>query len=346
MKIPKSPPEITTEWLNEVLFPRVSDSKIVSIEIDKDFGPWSLLGKAVRVKITYADAESKPKSVIVKFQISCSEPKKEGEIYELLSESNLLFIPKIFGEFGNGNLVLEDLTSTHSVLKNFTIAQARNVVLMLADINSRFWGDSRFPKDDVSHFVNSININMGQGWDIFEKRYQKQLGKEAAVFEWMWKNAEIVSRLYTSNPITLNHGDVNRGNLLFSKDGSDKPMLIDWQLAGRKILGFDLSYFLVKSLTADQRRKHEDKLIREYYELLPKQIRDEYAFDRLVLNYRACLTRSMLSAVTRVSAKFNSHPNQADAADKLAIPVIEAIKDLKPIEAIGELEKRGWLNLG
>lgn len=54
MKIPQSPSEITAEWLNNLLFPKISNNKIISIEIDKNFGPWSLLGKAVRIKIEYA----------------------------------------------------------------------------------------------------------------------------------------------------------------------------------------------------------------------------------------------------------------------------------------------------
>lgn len=344
IKIPETPSEITTEWLKSVLHSITNSDKIVSVEIDKNFGPWSLLGKAVRVKINHEVFGCEPKSVIVKFQVSASNPKREGEIYRLLSKAKVSFIPRLYSVFGDGNLVMEDMTPTCSVLKTFTVAQARNVVLMLADINSKFWNDSRFPKDDLNHFVNSININMEQGWDIFKKRYQKQLGEEVVDFEWMWNNAEIVSRLYNSSPTTLNHGDVNRGNLLFSKNGNGKPILIDWQLAGQKVLGFDLSYFLIKSLAVKQRREYENKLIKEYYGLLPKEIQTVCTFDRLILNYRACLTRSMLSAVTRVSPKFSNHPDQFGAADKLAIPVIEAVRDLKPIGAISELRKRGWLN--
>lgn len=76
IKVPESTLEITAEWLNSVLFAGALDNKIASIEIDKNFGPASLLGKAVRVLIDYVDEESKPKSVIVKFQVSCSDKKR------------------------------------------------------------------------------------------------------------------------------------------------------------------------------------------------------------------------------------------------------------------------------
>jgi len=344
MDEPKSPADITAEWLNDVLVTEVAKNKIVSAEIDKNFGPWSLLGKAVRVKLDYSTAGSEPKSVIVKFQVSTSEPKREGEIYQLLSEAKMPFIPRIFATFGNGNLVMEDLSSTHSVPENdLTIDQVRSIISVLADVQSRFWNDSRVSKYDLTHYVNSININMGQSWDIFKKRYQEQLGKEADAFEWMLENPETVARHYNSSPTTLSHGDVNVSNLLFSNDGSDKPILIDWQLAAQRVLPFDLAYFLIKSLSTEQRRKHEDMLLKEYYDLLPNPIRASYPFDRLVLDYRACVTRSMLSSVMRVGPRYESHPNRLEAADKLAARVIEAVKDLKPVDAIEELKKGGLL---
>jgi len=227
--------------------------------------------------------------------------------------------------------------------QEFTIDQVRNVIAILADINSRFYGDSRVPKTDVSHFINSININMEESWNIYKNRYQDQLGEAVSDFEWMWKNREIVSEYYNSGPATLIHGDVNRGNLLFSNNGSDKPILIDWQLSGQKVLPFDLSYFIVQRLTVEQRREYEDELLKEYYELLPAYIQDSYSFDHLVLDYRACVTRSMLSSVTGVGLKCSSRPDQFESADAGAVCVIEAVKDLRPVEAMQELQNHGLL---
>lgn len=338
MKTPQSPSEITVGWLNKLLFPQISKSKVVSIEIDKNFGPWSLLGKAVRVKIDYAMPGTGPKSVIVKFQVSASEPKREGEIYQLLEESEVRSIPRVYGTFGDGNLVLEDLTPTHLVLKNdLTISQIRNVISALADIQTGFFEDSRVSKYDLSHFVNAIRINM-EGWDVFKKRYQNQLGKESNSFEWISEHPEIVSSHYNSSPGSLSHGDVNKANLLFPKEGNAGPIFIDWQLSAQRVIPFDLSYFIVKQLTVEQRREYESDLLKEYYELLGDKIKINYSFDRMFLDYRACVTRSMMSAVMRVGPRFENQPNRFEKADELATRVIEAVKDLKPIEAIRELK--------
>ena len=159
----------------------------------------------------------------------------------------------------------------------------------------------------------------------------------------MWKNSETVSIQHNSKPTTLNHGDVHLENLLFPNDKGHKPILIDWQLAGQKVLPFDLSFFLVKSLAVEQRREYEDQLLKRYYDLLPSQLKDNYGFDHLLLDYRACVTRSMLSAVMSVGPMFQSRPDQFELADVLAARVIAAVKDLRPVDAINELIERGLL---
>lgn len=254
------------------------------------------------------------------------------------------FVPRLYGVFGNGNLVLEDLSQTHSVVgknQDFTIDQARKVIALLADINSRFYGDDRIPKNNISHFVNSININFSESWEIFKNRYHERMGEAVTDFEWMWENREIVSEYYNSGPAALIHGDVNKGNLLFPNDGSNEPILIDWQLSGQKVLAFDLSYFIVQRLSVEQRREYENELLKEYYELLPEKMRASYTFDHLLLDYRACTTRPMLSTVMGVGPKFSSRPDQFERSDAGSARVIAAVKDLRPVEAIQELRERG-----
>ena len=97
----------------------------------------------------------------MKLQVSTSKPEREAEVYHILTEGHFHSIPRLYGTFGNGILLLEDLTLTHSVLKeDLTISQIQNVVLSLADLQNRFFGDSSIPKYDISHFVNAIHIHM------------------------------------------------------------------------------------------------------------------------------------------------------------------------------------------
>lgn len=338
IKNPESASEITSGLVKSILQREPSISKLVSVEIDRDFGSWSLLGDIVRIKLNYSESECEPETVIIKFQKD-SYPEREGRIYQLLSEAKVYPIPRLFGVFDNGTLILEDVSPAKPVsVKNLTIPQVREVISILADVNGKFIGDSRVPKNPVSQFANVIKHNMKESWPIFEKRYHDQLGDVATDFEWIWKNAEVVSAQHNSEPTTLSHADVHTENLLFTDE--NKPILIDWQLAGQKVLPFDVSRLLACSLKVEQRQKHEDRLLNEYYELLLDPVKMSYSFERLFLDYRACITRSMLSAVMAVGPRFDSRPDKLEYADNLAKQVIAAVKDLKPVDAIQELIKR------
>jgi hypothetical protein len=336
---PESASEITLDLVKKVLHNEPSVSKLVSIEIDSDFGSWGLLGDIARVKLNYAESECEPKTVIVKLQ-KVTNPEREGQIYQLILEAKIHSIPRLFGVFDNGTLVLEDMSPAKPLsAKNLTISQVSEVISILADINGKFVGDSRVPKNPIVHFVNVINHNIKESWHLFESRYRDQLVDVVADFEWMWKNSEAVSTQHNSEPTTLNHADIHLENLLFDMKG-EKPILIDWHLAGQKVLPFDISGLLVNSLTVEQRRENEDKLLKKYYELLPNSVQRSYSFDRFLLDYRACVTKSMIGAVIAVGPRFDNRPDQMDNADIKASRVIAAVKDLKPVDAIQELVKR------
>jgi aminoglycoside phosphotransferase (APT) family kinase protein len=213
----------------------------------------------------------------------------------------------------------------------------RDVLAVLAEIHGRFWGDPRVPALAPEQFTAVIDFNMQQCWEAFSNRYQDQLDEAAADFEWMWQNAKTVSAHRLSEPSTLFHGDVHAENLLFSAPGKRRPVLIDWQLAGRGLAANDISFFLVKSLDVGQRRAHETRLLREYFALLPARVQAEYDFARFHLDYRACVTRSMVSAVMLAGPRFADRPDLLDFSAATATRVIAAVQDHKPVNALRTL---------
>lgn len=130
-------------------------------------------------------------------------------------------------------------------------------------------------------------------------------------------------------------------NLLFDKNNN--PKLIDWQLADRKIAVYDVSYFLVRSLDVKQRRVNEKNILKKYFDLLPDYIQEKFKFQHFWLNYRACVTRSMTTAVMAIGPRFADRPDHIELADIFAQRVISAVKDLKPVEAMEELMKQGFV---
>jgi thiamine kinase-like enzyme len=336
LKTPESASEITLDWLRNALPWARAGCEPVSAEVEPGFGGPSLLGRLARVRLTYAAPGCGPRSLIVKFQTRTSD--WEAQIYRLLSEAGVRSVPRLFGAFENGTLVMEDLSPARSgtQVQGCTLQQARDVLAILAEIHGRFWDDPRVPSLSPQRFASVIDVNMEQCWEPFERRYRELLGDLGADFQWMWRNAETVAVHRLSEPTTLFHGDVHAENLLFSKDGESGPILIDWQLAGQGLAANDVSFFLVKSLTVEERRANEERLLRDYYEMLPARSRAEYAFGRLELDYRACVTRSMISAIMLVGPRFVDRPDRLDLADALATRVIAAVRDLDPVGAIRE----------
>jgi hypothetical protein len=338
---PESASDITVDWLRNALPWERPGCEPVSAEVEPSFGEPSLLGTIIRVRLGYATPGCGPPSVIVKFQARRSD--WEAQVYRLLSDAQVRSVPRLLGAYEHGTLILEDLSPARSgsQVEGCTVQQAEGVLSMLAEIHGRLWGDPRVPAIQPERFAAVIGFNMEQCWEPFQRRYGEMLGDAAASFEWMWRNAETVAAHRLLEPATLFHGDVHAENLLFTAD--QRPVLIDWQLAARGLAANDVSFFLVKSLTVEQRRANEERLLRGYYQLLPERVRTEYGFDRFRLDYRACVTRSILSAVMLVGPRFVDRPDRLDLADVLATRVIAAVRDLDPVGAFQVLGERNWL---
>ena len=346
---PETASDITLKWIRSVLHCKSPGCTPVSIEVDPDFGGPSLLGKIARVTLRYPVPECEPSSIIVKFQGS----DWEGRIYQLLLDAEVRSVPKLLGAFENGTLILEDLSPAQPGPQtgSCSVEQAQEVLELLADIHGRFWGGPRTggprtggPRTGGARvpsrpeqFAGAIDYNMSQCWEPFKRRYREILGTAAVEFEWAWQNSKLVAAHRLSEPATLFHGDVHSENLLFSDDGESGPILIDWQLSERGLAANDISFFFSKSLTVNDRRTHEERLLRYYFDMLPESIRGEYKYSRFYLDYRACVARSMVSAVMLVGPRFADRPDRFELADTLATRVISAVRDLKPMDAFQEL---------
>jgi aminoglycoside phosphotransferase (APT) family kinase protein len=74
----------------------------------------------------------------------------------------------------------------------------------------------------------------------------------------------------TKNPrfLCLLHGDPHPGNTFI--DADDKPSFLDWQTAHIGSAFHDLVYFVVGSLSVEDRRAHEDSILEHYLQTLAK----------------------------------------------------------------------------
>lgn len=84
-------------------------------------------------------------------------------------------------------------------------------------------------------------------------------------------------------PMTLLHADAHIGNTYVLPDGG--VGFLDWQVVRRGHWPQDVGYFLVGSLTIEDRRRHEADLIAEYRDALDAPARPSAA--EAWLHYRA-----------------------------------------------------------
>jgi aminoglycoside phosphotransferase (APT) family kinase protein len=338
LRTPESASDITVDWLELAVARSGGGCRPVSIEVESDCGGPSLLGRIARVRLGYADPGCAPTSVVVKFQAQSSD--WEARIYRLLSERQLHSVPKVFGAFEHGTLVMEDLAPAQpgSQLQGCSLRQVKDVLAMLAEVHACFWGNPRVPPIDWEQFASVLRFNMAQCWELFRNRYRRLLANAEADFEWIWRNADVVAAHRLAEPATLFHGDVHPENILF-REGV--PVLVDWQLAGRGLAANDVSFFVIKSMQVEERRANEERLLRDYFQLLPAWVRKGYSLEELRLDYRACLTRSMMSAVMLAGPRFASRPDQPRLADAVAERVIAAVRDLHPADAVRERAASG-----
>jgi hypothetical protein len=73
--------------------------------------------------------------------------------------------------------------------------------------------------------------------------------------------------------------------MFFGEPGSEEDVVVlDWQLTTRSGGPYDIAYLLAQSLTTDDRRKHEDRLLALYHQCLTEggvaisydEVRDAY----------------------------------------------------------------------
>jgi thiamine kinase-like enzyme len=99
-------------------------------------------------------------------------------------------------------------------------------------------------------------------------------------------------------PLGLVHGDFRLDNLLFGEQGSPKPLtVVDWQTVGWGGAVADAAYFLGGSLTAADRRTHEEELFREYHEALHRHGVDGLALEESWEQYRRHTFGGVLMAI-------------------------------------------------
>jgi len=168
-------------------------------------------------------------------------------------------------------LLLEDIGAARQgdQLAGCTPDEAATAVAELPGLHAPRWGDEKLTRFDWLHrsredsagFLGQLLRMLYPG---FLERYADRLSPDVVqLSERMIDNLDAINA-DRPGPWTVSHGDFRLDNLLFTDGGAERVAVVDWQTTVYGPGVSDLAYFLGGSLLPEERRKHEQDLVRDY----------------------------------------------------------------------------------
>lgn len=278
--LPQTWDDLTPAWLSEALGTDVAEVRVLV----RDDGT----NRRAKLGLTYGAGSSGPAVVFAKAEgVHREVHARNGNLFneaDLFASGVALPVdhPRSYhvaiDRPGLDYLILmEDVTERggdpRDSTRPMTVAQVEAGVRSLAHLHRRFW-DLSPDSEPALAWVQTWQPT--EGWQFGLRRSTprglerggatipspvRDLGADAVVDLW----ARFVATL-TRGPMTLLHADAHVGNTYVLPD--DGVGFLDWQVVRRGNWSQDLGYFLVGSLTVDDRREHERTLVDAYVEEL------------------------------------------------------------------------------
>jgi hypothetical protein len=274
----RRPEELTSSWLAEALGSGpIADFAVESIGTGQ-------MSESRRVRVEYAPgADPGPATVVLKTASADENSRSAGVglgIYDREVHFYRELAPRIGGPLaqchaavidadGWFTLLLEDVAPAvqGDQIAGCTVEQARLAIAELARLHAPLFAD---PQLGATPWLNQeMVLNqalMTQLFPSFLERHGERVAPE---------HQEVCRRFIASldgwvsdrrPPLGLVHGDYRLDNMLFGDEDAPRHFVaVDWQTVGWGQVMTDVSYFLGGSLAVEDRRAHEQALVREYY---------------------------------------------------------------------------------
>jgi hypothetical protein len=300
----RTPDEITPEWLAAA----VGDGPIEISSIAR-IGTGQM---SQNHRISYTNDGGVPQTVVVKLASDDAASRGTGVgLGAYLREITFYreLAPRIGGPLavchlaeyddaeGWFTLLLEDVSpaTQGDQIKGCKAEEARAAMLALARIHAPVLGDLALGSARWLNQENPLNQALLTGlFASFLERYGERLATE---------HVRVCERLVPSvdgwfndmrPPLGLVHGDYRLDNLLF---GEGTCHVVDWQTVGWGPAMRDASYFLGAGLLVDDRRAHEEELLRTYHEALLQNGVTEFSFQSCWEEYRRQTFYNLVMAI-------------------------------------------------
>lgn len=279
VRVPATVSEVDAAWVADA-----TGWSVDRVDVDPIGAGEGFMGRLARLRLTSPDP-TVPSSVVLK--LATDDPggqvmgqmmrvwEREFRFYDEVAPHLTIRVPQAYvNELDPPCLVLEDLApaTPGDHVAGATTAQAYAAVEALARHHAHWF---EHPMLDTLTWMPSLQDPMigmfattfEMGWPAFCDRYASEL--PARCLTWCERFVADLDRwieTHYDDPVTLVHGDFRLDNIFFDADGS--VSVIDWQMAMRVPGQSDFVYFCANNLTVDDRRAHEDGLLRSYVDTL------------------------------------------------------------------------------
>lgn len=314
LPIPETPDDLTPEWLTAALTESdvLAGGQVVGARRERVGAEYGFTGVVVRVELEYEPArDDLPRSLVAKLPMAQGDtvsgyravqerdPALMRRYYERCArevrfyrEIGAHFAPTPYYAAADGQrvvLLLEDLSGGRQgdVLVGCSIDEAALVLDELARFHARWWGE-RAPRDGFERLVRD-----GREWqeryarqlDTFLERQEGYVPLEVSILasQLRPKLADVAEALY-GRPRALTHNDLHLDNVLFDARGPGSVVVLDWQTVSVGAPAWDVTLFLVDSLSVEDRRAAEAGLLDRYLSLLAENGVADYSPDDLRLD--------------------------------------------------------------
>jgi hypothetical protein len=201
---------------------------------------------------------------------------------------------------GQGVVMMEDLVSLGGIFGHSTqhigIDGVARGLEGLAVLHGNWWGSPELDRHTWLQTSMVAQVDIGQLeflWRFIELNLDKPAYDRLAP-QWMKEDRQRFAQLFNkliayeqaqTGPRGVVHGDAHLGNSYLRPDGN--RIWIDWQLVRKGRPWRDVTYFMLGSLTIDERRQSERDLLRHYREhLVATGAKDVLNLDQIWEEYR------------------------------------------------------------
>jgi thiamine kinase-like enzyme len=309
--IPDYPGDITPEWLTRVLQRSgaiTGDTQVRCLSFSDPGRESSYAGYVSRLTLEYdREINAGPRTMIAKLPaperlirlLFRSIYRNETLFYRQLADSVRIPVPACYAALINRRrtrsfLLLEDLSDIATPGDHetgCTTNQASLALTRLANLHAAWWNS---PSLDEISWLGRYEVNSRKNWLIYAGAwgpFQYRLRHVTPpatlrLYRSLWRSRETLQRLEAGRPRTLQHGDFRLANLAF---GSDEVYAFDWQVIRSGPPLFDVAWFMITSLTIEQRRLAEETLLSTYHCALADAGVTDFTMEDLLADYRLAL---------------------------------------------------------